>query len=91
MCVSVHVWESAREKTTCVRVYVERVRPRFSKNVAFRNFVPVKESFVGSEYASVYESARSAVMLVYVTGSGRPATTAGIVFTFDKNEKKTVN
>lgn len=39
--------------------------------VAFRNFVSTKESFVGSEYASVYERMCSSVMLVYVTGFGK--------------------
>lgn len=54
-----------------VRMYVECVCPRFFKYVAFRNFVPVKELFVGSEYASVSERMRSSVMFVYVTGFGR--------------------
>lgn len=36
--------------------------------VAFRNFVPVKESFVGSEYASAYERMCSSVMLAHLTG-----------------------
>lgn len=36
--------------------------------VAFRNFVPVKESFVGSEYASAYERMCSSVMLVHFAG-----------------------
>lgn len=54
--------------TICVRMYVECVCPRFFKYVAFRNFVPVKESFVGSEYASASERMCSSVLLVYGTG-----------------------
>lgn len=36
--------------------------------MAFRDFVSIKELFVGSEYASVYERMCSCVMLLYVPG-----------------------
>lgn len=73
------VWERAREKKKrhmCAHLcaYVCRMcSSALSEYVAFRNFVPVKESFVGSEYASVYERMCSSVMLVYVTGFGKRA------------------
>lgn len=88
----VHVWERAREnKHMCahLRVYVCRTYlSALFKYVAFRNYVPVKESFVGSEYASVYERMCFSVMLVYVTAFGKQAKTTRNVFTFDKNEFK---
>lgn len=72
------VWVRAREKKKhmCAHLcaYVCRMcSSALFEYVAFRNFVPVKESFVGSEYASVYERMCSSVMLVYVTGFGKRA------------------
>lgn len=49
---------------TCVCAYVCRMcLSALFEYVAFRHFVPVKESFVGSEYASVYERMCSSVTL----------------------------
>lgn len=70
--VGVHVRASERKKkNVCVHVCAYVCRMCLSalfKYVAFRNFVLIKESFVGSEYASAYERMCSSVMLVYVTG-----------------------
>lgn len=61
------------ETSICVHICAYVCRMCLSalfKYVAFRNFVLIKESFVGSEYASAYERMCSSVMLVYVTGFG---------------------
>lgn len=70
--------EKKEQKTyvcTCVCAYVCRMcLSALFEYVAFRHFVPVKESFVGSEYASVYERMCSSVTL-QGWGSGRKAFT----------------
>lgn len=50
--------------SACARAYVSRMcsSALFSKYVAFRQLVPVRESFVGSEYASVRERMCASVM-----------------------------
>lgn len=90
VCARVCVHLCARVCRTCSSALLQFV--------AFRNPVPVKESFVGSEYASV--CVRVCVLfcdvdLRYgVLGSGSKKhllvskTTTRNVFTFDKNEKK---
>lgn len=79
----------------CVCAYVRRMcLSALFEYVAFRHFVPVRELFVGSEYASAYERMCSSVML---QGLGEKhlltlKTTTRNVLTFDKNEKnKSVN
>lgn len=69
---------------------LECVRPRFS---SMWRFVPIRESFVGSEYASVCERERSSVMSRGLREAEEKhllmlKTTTRNVFTFDKNELK---
>lgn len=75
MCVCMSVFGSEQEsKHMCAHLcaYVCRMcLSALSEYVALRNFVPVKESFVGSEYASVFERMCSSVMLI--TGFGKRA------------------
>lgn len=89
LCACVGGEREGKKKHMCahLRAYVCRTcLSALFEYVAFRNYVTVKESSVGSEYASAYERMCSSVMLVYVTAFGKQAKTTRNVFTFDKNE-----